>query len=261
MRGWRLTTPTPRPRSQLLSRTSCSKRRPYCSRWRSPRNSSITRAAGVLRERAAYSRSRSSDSTAAPNAAGRRIVDQQAVGAVLDLVDDAADGAGDDRPFASTSPPRPSARSPRRGSSGRRPWRGAGARSRSPRSRRGRPSGCRRGERGCGRRAAAPATGRCTRRAPRPPPGSSATPVTTGTAEQQVRAERRVDVLGEAVHHARHVLHPVPARDLDDERRVGGGGGPVWITSTWRLIRPGEPSRRVNGTTGGVSVAPSSSPT
>ena len=39
--------------------------------------------------------------------------------------------------------------------------------------------------------------------------------------QQEVRAERGIDVLGEAGHHARHVLHAVPARDLHDDRRIG----------------------------------------
>ena len=39
----------------------------------------------------------------------------------------------------------------------------------------------------------------------------------------------------------------------------GEAGGPLWTTSTCRLIRPGEPSRRRNGTTGGAP-SPSMSP-
>src|SRR5581483_10843770 len=38
-----------------------------------------------------------------------------------------------------------------------------------------------------------------------------------------------------------------------------GVAGPSWTTSARRMIRPREPSRRVNGTTGG-SAAPSMSP-
>src|SRR5215831_754552 len=38
-------------------------------------------------------------------------------------------------------------------------------------------------------------------------------------AEEQVCAERGINVVREAGHHARHVLHSIPARDLDDERR------------------------------------------
>jgi hypothetical protein len=39
--------------------------------------------------------------------------------------------------------------------------------------------------------------------------------------EDEVCAGPRVDGLGEPAEDARHVLHPVPAGDLDDERRVG----------------------------------------
>ena len=33
--------------------------------------------------------------------------------------------------------------------------------------------------------------------------------------------EGGIDVLGETAHHTFHVLHPVPAGDLQDERRLG----------------------------------------
>ncbi len=39
-----------------------------------------------------------------------------------------------------------------------------------------------------------------------------------------------------------------------------GGGGPVWSTSTWRLMRPIEPSSRVNAAAG-PGGSPASSPT
>jgi hypothetical protein len=42
---------------------------------------------------------------------------------------------------------------------------------------------------------------------------------------------------------------------------VSADGGAVWTTSTRRLTVPRAPSRRLNGTAGGVSVEPSSSPT
>jgi glutamate---cysteine ligase / carboxylate-amine ligase len=53
---------------QLLSHRSCSKSRPYCSRCRSPRNSSATRRWAFSASRAAAAPSCRSDSTAAPNA-------------------------------------------------------------------------------------------------------------------------------------------------------------------------------------------------
>jgi hypothetical protein len=34
-------------------------------------------------------------------------------------------------------------------------------------------------------------------------------------------ANRAINMLGEALHHAGHVLHRIPPRYLDDQRRVG----------------------------------------
>jgi hypothetical protein len=58
--------------------------------------------------------------------------------------------------------------------------------------------------------------------------------------EQEVRAKAGIDVLSEAAHHPGHVLHPVPARDLDDERRVGGW----WRPGLQHVDPPVDPSRR-----------------
>ena len=41
-----------------------------------------------------------------------------------------------------------------------------------------------------------------------------------GSGEDQVRTEARVEALGKPGHDARHVLHPIPPRDLDDQRSV-----------------------------------------
>ena len=72
---------------------------PYCSRWRSPRNSAPARRPWRSRR---DGRPRSGRAAALDGRAERlevgRVVDQQAVLAVDDLVDDAADGARDDRP-------------------------------------------------------------------------------------------------------------------------------------------------------------------
>ncbi len=41
------------------------------------------------------------------------------------------------------------------------------------------------------------------------------------TNQEKVCAKGRVDMPGEALKHSRHILHPVPARYLDHQRRLG----------------------------------------
>ena len=80
-------------------------------------------------------------------------------------------------------------------------------------------------------------------------------------AENEVGAERSIDVTHEGLHHAGHVLHAVPAGDLNDERCVLGRRRPRPDAVDTAAIHPFDPSRRVNGTVGDASPPPSSRPT
>ena len=161
--------------------------------------------------------------TAWPNAARSRGRDEQARDAVDDLVLDAADAAGDDRP-APSSPPR-STVSPKPSASDfcttTAAWRWI-ALTIAPFS-----SASAIGSVARWMRRRAPARQRPPCRASTSartaaPSGSSCTPVDVGADEQQVRVAGLADVAGEALQHADRVLEAVPARHLRDDAVVRG---------------------------------------
>src|SRR6266511_3643078 len=91
------------------------------------------------------------------------------------------------------------------------------------------------------------------------PSGSSATPLTTGPTSRRCATS-------ELTCSANAVMTPSMSfmrsqRDTcTTSGASAGGGGPVWSTSAWRSTRPGEPSSRVNATTGS-GTGPSTNPT
>ena len=88
------------------------------------------------------------------------------------------------------------------------------------------------------RRSAARARARAPRRAPRRPRGRRRPPPTYGPGEHQVRTVVVASARRSPSQHARRVLEPVPARDLDDQRRVRRERA-AWSISARRSTRPG----------------------
>ena len=223
---------------------------PYCSRWRSPRNSAPARALAFALETIRLC------SVAQQRLDGRpegreicRVGHEQAVRAADDLVDDSADGARDDRP-----------RLPHRLRDGEPEPLGDALLD---------DDGCvalegvddRRRLVGVGHRCAGEVHAAARGVGQSPPEldallehlgglGIVRDPRHRRPGQQEVRAEGGIHVLGEAAHHAGHVLHAVPARDLDDDRRIRPGRRPglqhvdAAVDAAGRAVAAGEWDRR-----------------
>ena len=222
-----------------------SSRSTYWPRWRGPRNASRTRACAAWPIRSASWGSSSSALTRAPKAAQVMRLDQVAGPPVVDLVLDAADARGDDRP-----------RLPHRlGDREAEPFRQAllrddvGAPLERVDDDRVLVEIVHRQQREVHAPPDAPrqlAPGRLDLRQHLGSLGVVGHRRDVGSGQHQVRLLLGVDVLGEPGEHAQRVLEPVPARHLREQRACRAAAAPPRSCVARRSTRPTLPSSRSN---------------